>query len=359
MSWLISAALMQAFENSRCSQAQAVESSAATSSAGALSAPSSSSPTPHAFLSPDRTTDFSRPSRFGMTFAPLTDDLGAAVLTWCLEAFLARTSASPDQVQASTAPGPASGHTWRGSLARFDPGTSTWRTAQPSLLEDLGESSVIWPRSGMTAGGQCWELPTLAPRTSGIGSGLWLPTPCTVDSGSYFNRSASAGAKLRPTLGAMAKFSLWPTPTVKGNYNKAGLSAKSGDGLATAVKQWPTPMASDWRSGLTTEATAAKNSRPLREVVRWRTPNTVDAKGGTRKPGTGSQVQLCHQTGGGLNPDWVEALMGWPPGWSDLGPMGGKTASPASPKPRRRASTGSPPSATDKSPCATPQPGGC
>jgi hypothetical protein len=40
---------------------------------------------------------------------------------------------------------------------------------------------------------------------------------------------------LRPTLGAMAKFGLWPTPTVCGNYNRAGASPQSGDGLATAA----------------------------------------------------------------------------------------------------------------------------
>lgn len=35
--------------------------------------------------------------------------------------------------------------------------------------------------------------------------------------------------------------SLWPTPSVHGNYNRRGLSKSSGDGLATAVKMWPTP----------------------------------------------------------------------------------------------------------------------
>ena len=34
---------------------------------------------------------------------------------------------------------------------------------------------------------------------------------------------------------------LWPTPSVHGNYNRAGVSDKSGDGLSTAVKLWPTP----------------------------------------------------------------------------------------------------------------------
>lgn len=45
----------------------------------------------------------------------------------------------------------------------------------------------------------------------------------------------------RPTSGAASSSSpsgqTWPTPTVKGNYNKAGKWAKSGDGLATAVQK--------------------------------------------------------------------------------------------------------------------------
>jgi hypothetical protein len=42
---------------------------------------------------------------------------------------------------------------------------------------------------------------------------------------------------------------LWPTPTVNGNNNRAGLTAKSGDGLATAVKRFATPAASDATRG--------------------------------------------------------------------------------------------------------------
>jgi len=257
MSWLFSRALVEAY-------------SEATSSDGARSALLSGSPTPQAFLPPDRMTAFSRPSRFGMTFKPLTDDLGAAVLTWCQEASRARTSASPARERASTEPAAECGPTWRGSLARFDPATSSWRTAQPSLLEDLGESSVIWPRSGMTVAGLCWELAMLVPRISGTGSGLW------------------------------------PTPTVCGNYNRKGASPTSGDGLATAVLKCATPTAKDWRSGKASDATMERNSRPLSE-----------------------------QIGGSLNPTWVEWLMGWPLGWTDLKP-----------------------SATDKCPSALPLPGG-
>ena len=55
------------------------------------------------------------------------------------------------------------GATWRGSLARFDPGSCTWKTAQPSLLVDSDECSVTYRSSGMTADGQLPGLPTLAP----------------------------------------------------------------------------------------------------------------------------------------------------------------------------------------------------
>jgi len=276
MSWLFSQALVEA-------------SSAATCLDGKPCALSSGNPTQLAYLPPDRMTAFSRPSRSGMTFRPLTDDLGAAVLTWCLEGSLARTSAWPAKAQESTGNDQACGATWRGSLARFDPATSTWRTAQPSLLEDLGESSVTWPRSGMTADGQCWELPMSGRRISGTGFGLWA-TPSATDGqrGGTITENMT-GISLTQMVNTPAR---WPTPTVCGNYNRKGASASSGDGLATAVTKCATPTARDWRSGKASQATHDKNSRPLSE-----------------------------QIGGSLNPTWVEWLMGWPLGWTDLKPL--------------------------------------
>jgi hypothetical protein len=101
---------------------------------------------------------------------------------------------------------------------------------------------------------------------------------------------------------------MWPTPTVKGNYNKAGLSARSGDGLATAVAKslLPTPTALDWKSG--SSNLHGQNARPLNEVVYLTTP-------------------------GPLNPTWVEWLMGFPTGWTALD----ASVTPSSPsKPRSR-----------------------
>ena len=315
MSWLFSRALVEAFSEATCSD-------------GARSALSSGSPTPQAFLPPDRMTAFSRPSRFGMTFSPLTDDLGAAVLMWCQEASRAKTSALPAREPASTEPAAECGVTWRGSLARFDHATSSWRTAQPSLLEDLGESSVIWPRSGMTVGGQCWELPMSEHRTIGIGSGcvpngetFWhTPNTNGLDGGSNSRKALQKRHWPTPqtrgftndgdlmALGRMCdsyeemsrmayraaekkKQQYWPTPTVCGNYNRKGLSERSGDGLATAVMKWTTPTAHNAKEG----GFPAKYER--------NTPT------------------LAAQAGGSLNPTWVEWLMGWPLGWTDLKPL--------------------------------------
>jgi hypothetical protein len=163
MSWLFSRALVAA-------------SSVGTSLDGEPSVPSSGSPTPLAYLQPDRTTAFSRLSRFGVTFAPLTESLGRDVLTWCLEDSLARTSALPARAPGSTASAAECGSTWPESLARFDPASCSWRTPQLSLLEGLDECLETWPRSGLMLRGECYPLKTLEHPTdeSEFGS---LPTP--------------------------------------------------------------------------------------------------------------------------------------------------------------------------------------
>ena len=288
MSWLFSQALVEAYSADTCSD-------------GAQSAPSSGNPTPQAFLPPDRMTAFSRPSRFGMTFKPLTDGLGAAVLMWCQEVSRARTSASQAKEPALTEPAAECGDTWRGSLARFDPATSSWRTAQPSLLEDSHESSVIWPRSGMTAGGRCWELPTLGHRTSGTGSGLW-PTPVATDH--LWNKSETLDA--------------WQARAERKKAQGVNLQFA----LRHAVQKWPTPQASDNRPRGTQKTTARRmaigKQVGLEAMVKWTTPTAHNAKEtNARSESDRNTPTLSEQIGGSLNPTWVEWLMGWPLGWTD------------------------------------------
>jgi hypothetical protein len=79
MSWLFSQALVEAYSGD-------------TSSDGKPSVPLSGNPIPQAYLSQDKMTAFSRLSRFGMTFKPLTENLGKELLMSYLAGFPARTS---------------------------------------------------------------------------------------------------------------------------------------------------------------------------------------------------------------------------------------------------------------------------
>lgn len=163
--------------NSPCSLALVAEYLEATSSDGDAFAPSNGNPIPQAYLSPDRMKAFSRLSRFGMTCEPLTENLGAELLTWFLEGFPVKTSALPERERVSTVNDPACGKKWRGSLAKYDPDTRSWRTAQFSLHGGLELFSETWPRWGTMRSGECSEQTTPVLRIKGSASRSLLPTP--------------------------------------------------------------------------------------------------------------------------------------------------------------------------------------
>lgn len=138
--------------------------------------PSNASRTRRVSLWHDKTMDPSRLSRYGMTCAPLTEDLGAALLTSSLAASRAQTSAPPGKALGSKAPAARCGDKWRGSFTRYDPPSSSWRTHQRSLVEDSEPFSETWPRWGLMRDGECWELDMSGLRMVGNAYGS-LPTP--------------------------------------------------------------------------------------------------------------------------------------------------------------------------------------
>ena len=283
MSWLFSQALVEEY-------------SEGISLDGEQSVQLSGSHTQLAYLPLDKMTDFSRLSRFGMTFRPLTVDRGEELLMSYLAGFHAKTSALQEEATDSTESDQDSGEKWRGWLAKFDPVTSTLKTAQCSLLEEEPESLQILPRWGMTRNGMLWARQTSVHRISETECGLWR-TPQAQEGmrGAYSSKEAMDAHIKRGhqiSLSNQVKHPhLWPTPTVHGNYNRKGLSKTSGDGLATAVTKWPTPTAHKAKE---TNAPSEHNRN---------TPT------------------LTAQAGGTLNPMWVEWLMGWPLGWTDLKPL--------------------------------------
>jgi len=319
MSWLFSQALVEAF-------------SEANSSDGEPCAPLSVMPTPHKFWRNDKTMECSTLSRFGLTCAVLTGDHGAALLTSFLEASRARTSAQPERGPGSKGNAPASGLNLLGSLARWDQSSSSWKTPQCSLVEGLDEFSETWPRWGSMRNGASW-------------------------------------ARMTPALPiAENESGFWPTPTVNGNYNQKGSSPKAGDGLATAVLKWPTPLATDGKNGGPNSRgskgdlrlSAAVHQFPTPCARDYRSPNLkpFSERGGGRKGeqlvnfiahfptpragsksgggagldgGSGARKAMVDRfgeeeakalgSGGQLNPPWVEWLMGWPIGWTGLKPL--------------------------------------
>lgn len=286
MSFIFSRALVEASLQVNCSDVDAY-------------APLSLIPTPKPSLSPGKTTAPFLRSRFGMTFEPLTEDLGAELLTSWLAGFPARTSVQQEPAMALTVSEADSGQKWRASFAKYDPDASKWRTPQCSLLGDFPEFLETWPRWGSMRNGVSYLRQTSALPTFGNESGLW------------------------------------PTPTVCGNYNRPGASANSGMGLASAVKLWPTPTASLADKGGRITPRKSREGGTLIEAVSaramWPTPCASASKGSSpaalvRKDGKSrSNDRIDHAVmasdGGQLNPEWVEWLMGWPIGHTALKPL--------------------------------------
>lgn len=281
MSWLFSRALVAEF-------------SAATCWDGAPSAPLSVMPTPHKFWRNDKTMDASQLSRFGLTCAVLTADHGEALLMWFRAGFRVRTSQLLGTVMASTASARASGGKWLESSVKYCLDSSLWRTHRCLWDEALPWSSVTLPAWGMTRSGYVFRHPTAERPISVIDSGLW------------------------------------PTPTVHGNHNQPGASKNAGWGLSSAVKLWTTPSASDSRRGGTITPTMSGTSlaQQVNTPMRWPTPLARDGKSGVfsaagraKRNGQTRGKPLNETVGGQLNPMWVEWLMGWPIGWTELKPL--------------------------------------
>jgi hypothetical protein len=277
---------------------------------GAPSAPLSGTLTHGTFWSPDKTTDASTRSRSGMTYRPLTDDLGEAVLTWCLAASRAKTFPLPEKVPESKENEVACGSTWHESSVRFDLVSHSWKTHQCLWDEDLQPSSLTLPKWGMTRNGALWERTTSPLPTNGTESGSW-PTP----DAQAMNLNADPVKHMERLARLKEKHN---------NGNGAGLT------LGVAVKMWPTPAARDCkgsnsRQHCETNGTGRKHMDQLANAVaypdiRFATPQARDFRTGSteRWDNPERSRNLNDQIGGQLNPTWVEWLMGWPLFWTTL-----------------------------------------
>jgi hypothetical protein len=270
MNWLFSRALVEEYLGG-------------TSLDGEPSVQSSGNHMQLAYLPLDKMTDFSRLSRFGMTFRPLTVDRGKELLMSYLAGFHAKTSQRPGRALELKESAAECGEKWRGSFTKYNQDLHLWKTHQCSLLGGLDEFLETWPQWGLMRDGECWEQQTLEQTIRGTGCGL-LPdgvktfhTPNTtgLDGGSNSRRALArrAGGFLQ------SSDAMFP------------MNATVLDVKGTANAKWPAPTAHNAKE---TNAPSEQNrNTPI----------------------------LAAQVGGKLNPTWVEWLMGWPLGWTDLKPL--------------------------------------
>lgn len=197
-----------------------------------------------------------------------------------------------------------------------------------------------------------------------------LPTPAATPYGSSNNGCPGDGREVyaqrgKPSLETMARRDMWPTPSARDykdtpgmartGVNPDGSTRQRTDQLARVVydRMWPTPTAGDAKASgsRNTESSKAHPGISLTDAIRedggrgrlWPTPVARDAESLKKvMRGAGSMdrgqeriaplaVEVMRrdfpldlelsdssleQTGGQLNPTWVEWLMGMPLGWT-------------------------------------------
>ena len=316
MSWLYSLALEEEYLAANCLD-------------GEPFAPSSSTPTQRVFLWRVKTTDAWTRFPSGMTCEPLTENHGEGLLTWFLAAFPVRTFPAPEKEKDSTESEADCGAKCGELLARYNPDTRSLKTLQCSLFEEGCESLRTLPEWGWMRGGELYRQPTPERLTCASASGLppavetgggYFPTPCLPGNGGSHGK-----AKLNSLI--------YPTP----HANCHTGPGYHGTGGATCKPLWPTPQHHNYkepgaghvmRGGRRSDPTIAVKHNAKQggdQCKRIPTASANDwkgsARGGQRRGQLTDPDMGVIEAGGQLNPDWVEWLMGWPIGWTDLKPL--------------------------------------
>lgn len=169
MSWLYSRALVEEYWEARCLD-------------GKQCARWKETHMPLAYSPQDRMTAFSRLSRYGVTFALLTESLGADLLTWYLADSRVRTYQLPGMEPVSTESDQGCGEKWPESSEKYDLDSHSWKIHHSLFPVDLHWSSVILPKWGMSVNGCVYQHPKLERPITVTESGL-LPTPSGVNGG--------------------------------------------------------------------------------------------------------------------------------------------------------------------------------
>lgn len=200
-------------------------------------------------------------------------------LTSLLAATLVNRSVTPVREKGKTIQD-ISGRSLGDTCNQLDLFNASLKMSKDTSRLDSPASSAIWKKMVIDQRGEYSQRVKLAHHTRENESTSWA-TPNTMD-------AVETAEKM------------WPTPTTQDNNQVAGQykNPKSGTTLGGAVRNWPTPRASEYKDcgpvGSKSH-THMKNKRYL----------CAEAKEESMPRGH-------------LNPAWVEWLMGVPTGWTEL-----------------------------------------
>ena len=194
------------------------------------------------------------------------------------------------------------------SLMYYDHNSSSWKMCQQSLLEDLLPLPKKLPKEAIIRDGVLYPLVKLAHHTS-VKDGGYLPSPVATD--------ATAGA----IISKDDTYKMTKNGTLR-KYNRQGTNGSIG--LARYVQFFPTPTAQRYGSNQGgAQGRTGKVRHSLETMAKknlWPTPLARDYKDNGKSPSelARSSKTLATHAGGQLNPQWVEWLMGYPVGWTEL-----------------------------------------
>jgi hypothetical protein len=231
--------------------------------------------------SPDSETESCQPSRYGTTSAHLTETLGADQLTFFAEDSPAKILVRRVKEQELLGSVRDFGRNMRDSLERCGLALSLPKTHLCFALGDLELSSKTWPRWGIMLDGESSELGMSVRHINETECGSW-PTPLARD--------------------------------YKGGCAPEGLTRKDGK---SRMDQLPNAVAYGGTQIQPTYCTPRVKGEEHFETVKKSKGESAAAMHNTL-----ASVEYQHKTGNAqLNPSWVEWLMGWPIGWTDLKPL--------------------------------------
>jgi len=233
----------------------------------------------------------------------------------------AKISVVPEKAKASKQNAQGCGQRCFDSSEMYGQRGQLLKMYQPLDLKGLHWSYKISARSGICVSGIVYPLVPLARLTRETGFGLWHTPLASATSPAYEKRYPGGKTRKHPIPNLAAEIQegipysvksamrkdptiRWPTPSA--NFSEVVCKdrkvvknqvvrkdgVKFGANLLQIVHhraKYPTPCARDWKDNGSSPAELKRNSKTL-----------------------------ATHAGGQLNPPWVEWLMGYPTGWTDL-----------------------------------------